>query len=67
MGGIRQDVKYGFRQLRRSPGLAAVAIHTLALGIGATTAIFDVINGWLLKPLPVRHIFAYAPLVSSIR
>ncbi len=55
MGSILQDVKYGFRQLRRSPGLAAVAILTLALGIGATTAIFGVINGWLLKPLPVPH------------
>jgi predicted permease len=55
MGSILQDLKYGFRQLRRSPGLAAVAILTLALGIGATTAIFGVINGWLLKPLPVPH------------
>jgi predicted permease len=55
MAGILQDVKYGFRQLRRSPGLATVAILTLALGIGATTAIFGVVNAWLLKPLPVPH------------
>ena len=55
MGGILQDVKYGFRQLRRSPWLATVAILTLALGIGATTAIFGVVNGWLLKPLPVPN------------
>jgi predicted permease len=55
MGGVLQDVKYGFRQLRRSPGLAAVAILTLALGIGATTAIFGIVNAWLLKPLPVPH------------
>ncbi|MDE3137363.1 MAG: ABC transporter permease [Acidobacteriota bacterium] len=55
MGNLFQDVKYGFQQLRRSPGLAAVAILTLALGIGATTAIFGVVNGWLLKPLPVPH------------
>jgi putative ABC transport system permease protein len=55
MGNLFQDVKYGFQQLRRSPGLAAVAILTLALGIGATTAIFGVVNGWLLKPLPVPN------------
>jgi predicted permease len=55
MGSVFQDVKHGFRQLQRSPGLAAVAILTLALGIGATTAIFGIINSWLLKPLPVPH------------
>ncbi len=55
MAGILQDVKYGMRQLRRNPGLAVVAILTLALGIGATTAIFGVINAWLLKPLPVPN------------
>jgi predicted permease len=54
MGGIGQDMKYGWRQLRHNPGLAAVAILTLALGIGATTAIFGIINGWLLRPLPVK-------------
>ncbi len=55
MGGLLQDVKYGFRQLRRNPALAVVAIVTLALGIGVTTAIFGVIDSWLLKPLPVPH------------
>lgn len=55
MAGILQDVKYAARQLRHNPGLAIVAIVTLALGIGATTAIFAVINAWLLKPLPVPH------------
>jgi putative ABC transport system permease protein len=52
LASITQDLRYGLRLLRRQPGFAAVAISTMALGIGATTMLFSVAYGVLLKPLP---------------
>jgi predicted permease len=55
IASLTQDLHYAFRQLYKNPGFAAVAVLTLALGSGATTAIFTVVSGVLLKRLPYAH------------
>jgi putative ABC transport system permease protein len=52
LGSVSQDLRFALRTLRKNPGFSIAAIGTLGLGIGATTVIFSVVSGVLLRPLP---------------
>ena len=67
MTGLAHDIRYALRSLARRPGLAAAAIVTLALGIGANVAVFSVVDGLMLRELPVREPESLALLTWSAR
>ena len=73
LGSVCQDIRFGGRQIRRSPGFFAAAVATLALGIGSNTAMFSVLYGVLLKPLPFDQperlvsVWNTAPGIGSTR
>jgi predicted permease len=66
MGTLLQDLRFAFRQLRKEPSFAVTAVLTLALGVGANTAVFSLVNYILIKPLPVPHAEQIAMVVPRI-
>jgi putative ABC transport system permease protein len=63
---LRQDIRYGVRSLGRNPGFATVALLALGLGVGATTAVFSVVNSVLLQPLPYRSADRLVRLIENV-